>query len=313
MNPVFLDTHPRSPVQSAKLCEWGKSSRPGIRYVETGSVCFRVREGGSSGSTLVLFADGPNALEHHDAIFDRLAQWSGVVAVDPPGFGFSTPESNFDFTLRAFADAYAALLTALGRGPYVLCPTCTNVYPVALIAAEHPDLVSHVVLMQALEWDQERIWTSKIVDPNGDLARPYAGQTFNYQMRAAAAEAWYPNALGDPAKVTSFLRQSCDCFAHQGNFCLASLIQAWFGPDGKRPAFPPFNQPALAVWGVNNRSHRKSNKRSLLSIAPRATFVEREGVGHFPEIEDPAWFEGLLKQFLRDNPVQAGSGKSTLP
>ncbi len=186
-------------------------------------------------------------------------------------------------------------------------------YPVALIAAEHPGLVSHAVLMQALQWDQERIWTSKIVDPNGDLAKPYAGQTFNYQMRAAAAEAWYPNALGDPAGIASFLRQSCDCFAHQGNFCLASLIQAWFGPYGGRPAFPPFKQPALAVWGLNDRSHRMSNKRSLLSLAPHATFVEREGVGHFPEIEDTAWFEGLLKQFLRDNPVHAGSGKSTLP
>ena len=72
MNPVFLDTHPRSPVQSARLSEWGKSSRPGIRYVETDSVCFRVREGGSGGPAIVLFADGPNALEHHDAIFERL-------------------------------------------------------------------------------------------------------------------------------------------------------------------------------------------------------------------------------------------------
>src|SRR4051812_27946460 len=59
MKPVFLDTHPRSPVQSAKLSKWGKSSRPGIRYVDAGAVCFRVREGGSGGSTIVLFADGP--------------------------------------------------------------------------------------------------------------------------------------------------------------------------------------------------------------------------------------------------------------
>ena len=36
-----------------------------------------------------------------------------------------------------------------------------------------------------------------------------------------------------------------------------------------------------------------------MKIAPNATFVEREGVGHFPEIEDPAWFEDLLRQFLK--------------
>jgi hypothetical protein len=49
---------------------------------------------------------------------------------------------------------------------------------------------------------------------------------------------------------------------------------------------------------MNDRSHRKSDKRSLLNIAPNATFIERVGVGHFPEIEDPDWFERSLRQFV---------------
>ena len=59
--------------------------------------------------------------------------------------------------------------------------------------------------------------------------------------------------------------------------------------------------PTLIVWGMNDRAHRKSDKRSLLNIAPHAQYLEREGVGHFPEIEDPIWFESLLRQFLHDN------------
>jgi pimeloyl-ACP methyl ester carboxylesterase len=298
MDPSFLDTHPASPVQSSRSSEWGGSSRSGIRYVETETVSFRVREGGAGGPTIVFFADGPNALEHHDPIFDRLIPWTRVILIDPPGFGFSTPKPNFDFKVGSFADAFAELLTSLESGPYVLCPTCTNVYPSALIAAGHPELVSHLVLMQALDWDQARIWTGKIVDPNGDLAKPYAGQELMYRTRQVAARTWYPNALGDPDRNESFLRQSCECFAHGGNFCLASLIQRWFGPDIDRPAFAAFSQPTLAVWGVNDRSHRKSDKRSLLNIAPHARYVEREGAGHFPEIEDPVWFESLLREFL---------------
>ena len=301
ISPSFLDTHPLSPVQSAKLSQWARSSRPGIRYIETESVCFRVREGGSKRPTVVLFADGPNTLEHHDPIFEKLAKWTRVVAIDPPGFGFSTPNPDFDFKVGAFANAFVELLISLGAGPYVLCPTCTNVYPSALIAAEHPELVSHLVLMQALGWDQERSWTGKIVDPTGYLAKPYIGQQLIYQTRSTAAKAWYPNALGHPDRIGSFFQQSCECISHGGNFCLASLIQSWFGPDVDQPAFPTFSQPALAVWGMNDRSHRKSDKRSLLNIAPHAKYVEREGVGHFPEIEDPVWFDRLLRQFLRDN------------
>jgi len=300
MNPSLLDTHPLSPVQSAKLSEWARTSRPGIRYVETDAVHFRVREGGTGDNAIVFFADGPNALEHHDPIFDRLSKWTRVIVTDPPGFGFSTPKPHFDFSLDAFTDSYAELLSSLG-GPFVLCPTCTNVYPCALIAAKQPGLVSHLVLMQALGWEQEKIWTGKIVDPAGDLAKPFVGQQINYRTRMDAPRTWYPNALGTPHLAEPFLKQSCDCFTHGGNFCLASLIQSWFGPGIADPSFPPFKQPALAVWGLNDRSHRRSDKRSLLTIAPHARYVERENTGHFPEIEDPEWFEALLKDFLRNN------------
>lgn len=303
MKASFLDTHPLSPIQRARRSEWARSSRSGARYVETDTVCFRVREGGSGATTVVFFADGPNTLEHHDPIFDKVCRWTRVVVIDPPGFGFSTPSPNFDFTLRSFTDAYARLLLSLGIGPYVLCPTCTNVYPSALIAVEHPSMVSHLVLMQALDWEQERTWAAKIVDPNGDLAKPYSGQDFNYKTRAMAARTWYPNAVGRADLLEPFLQQSCSCFAHDGSFCLASLIQSWFGPDAERPSFRPFAQPALAVWGMNDRSHRKSDKRSLLNVAPNATFVELEGVGHFPEIEDPECFERILRQFIMGSPA----------
>ncbi len=301
MNPILLDTHPASPVQAARLSQWAARSRSGIRYVETETVWFRIREGGKGKQTVVLFADGPNTLEHHDPVFNRLTSWTRVILIDPPGFGFSTPKPSFDFSLRAFTEAYAHLLEAIGAAPYVLCPTCTNVYPSALIAAGHPDLISHLVLMQALDWDKERLWTGKIVDPNGDLAKPYTGQELIYRTRAGAAANWYPNAVGDPGRHNAFLRQACACFDHGGNFCLASLIQAWFGPEVKTPLFPSFQQPTLAIWGTNDRSHRKSDKRSLLAIAPHAQFIEREGVGHFPEIEDPVWFEEMLRVFLKES------------
>ena len=298
MNAIHLDTHSLSPVQRAHQSIWAANSRTGVRYVETEAVCFRVRESGTGQHTIVLFADGPNTLEHHDPIFERLALWARVIVVDPPGFGFSTPGPDFDFSLFAFTQAYTQLLLALGIKGAVLCPTCTNVYPCALIAARDPELVSHLVLMQALAWREERIWVRKIVDPTGDLASPYLGQDLIYRTRAAAAANWYPNALGDTGRAAAFLHQARGCFDNGANFCLASLIQAWFGLDKDAPEFPSFTQPTLAIWGLSDRSHRKSDRSSLLLIAPHATMAEREGVGHFPEIEDPEWFERTLKSFL---------------
>jgi pimeloyl-ACP methyl ester carboxylesterase len=89
---------------------------PAFRYVETGTVWFRLRIAGEGRQSIVLFADGPNTLEHHDPIIERLAGWARVIAIDPPGFGFSTPKPDFDFSVQAFAAAYAELLITLGAG-----------------------------------------------------------------------------------------------------------------------------------------------------------------------------------------------------
>ena len=75
----FLDTHPASPVQAAHLSKWAAAWRPGIRYVETETAWFRVREAGSSDRTILLFADEPNAIEHHDEIFDPSDALLGAV------------------------------------------------------------------------------------------------------------------------------------------------------------------------------------------------------------------------------------------
>ena len=56
----------------------------------------------------MLLADGPKALGCRDAIFERLAQWSRAVTVDPPGFGLSTPGPDFDFRAGFFGTTSAA-------------------------------------------------------------------------------------------------------------------------------------------------------------------------------------------------------------
>lgn len=141
-----------------------------------------------------------------------------------PALASRTPKPHFDFSLDAFTDGYAELLSSLG-GPFVLCPTCTNVYPSALIAAKRPELVSHLVLMQALGWEQEKIWTGKIVDPAGDLAKPFLGQQINYNTRTNAPKTWYPERAGHTAPRRTVSQAVLRCFAHGGNSCLASLIQ----------------------------------------------------------------------------------------
>jgi len=54
----------------------------------------------------------------------------------------------------------------------------------------------------------------------------------------------------------------------------------------------------LVLWGLADRTHRRTDKRSILSYMPHARWVEFDSAGHFPELEEPERFREVLFRFL---------------
>jgi len=282
---TFLQTHRRARPPSGD----------GVRFVELPQATLRVRVAGTGPVALVIVPDPPNVIEHYDRLIALLAPHLRVVCCEAPGFGFSRPAPGFDFSPASQAASMAALLARLALGPYLLAFPCFAGLVAVQLAAEHPELVNGLVIVQTPAWSEALGWVRRI-DRRGLLQTPWLGQLAMSFGKRRVARGWYRAALPPGADPAPFLAPALAAFERGGAYCLASAFQAACRTPA--PRLGPVRQPALVVWGGADRTHRRTDKRSILAYAPHADWAEFEGAGHFPDLEQPERFRDEVLHFL---------------
>ena len=270
-------------------------TREGMRYEEIEGATVRLRAAGRGAHTIVFTPDPPNVIEHYDRLFDLLAPHLRIVCFELPGFGLSFPKARFDPSFPAGVGLVARLLDHLRAGPCVLALPCAAGLISLGLARDRPDLVSKLVLIQTPSWPEEIAW-SRRVDSSGLLGTPILGQLLMALGRRKVARGWYAAATPDRETAGRLDAVAQERFDHGACYCLASAFQAI-----RREPMPDFGvlrQEALVLWGLADRTHRRTDKRSPLTFLPAARIVELEGAGHFPDLERPEWFRDQLLEFL---------------
>ena len=282
---TFLQTHRRTRPPSAA----------DVRLVELREATLRVRVAGEGTAAVVIVPDPPNVIEHYDGLIALLAPHARVVCCEAPGFGFSRPAPGFDFGLASQAATMAALLARLALGPYVLAFPCFAGLVAAKLASDRPELVRGLCFVQTAAWSEELGWVRRI-DRRGLMQTPWLGQLATSLGKRRMARAWYRAALPPGADPAPFLAPALAAFERGGAYCLASAFQAACRTPA--PRLGPVRQPVLVVWGGADRTHRRTDKRSILAYAPHADWAEFEGAGHFPDLEQPERFRDEVLHFL---------------
>lgn len=272
--------------------------RPGMEFLDLPQGRLRVRRAGAGERALIFCTDPPNVLEHYGPLFARLKRERALttIAFEPAGFGHSTSKGPAPHSIEAGAAATEALLEKLGIRGAVLAFPCVAAYAALRVAARRPDLVAGLVLLQAPAWREGARWVAR-VDRRRVLRTPVVGQVVNYVRADAIIRRWYAAAAGAPERGARLQGFAIEALDHGARFPLASAFQTLF--RGPAPDLAPVAQPTLALWGAADRTHARTEKDSILEHAPGATVVEVEGVGHFPELEDPNAFAGLVLDWMR--------------
>jgi len=289
-----LDTLRLARGLSARALDWATGSRPGIELVELSLARVRYRASGSGPTTIVFVADPPNVVEHYDRLVELLVPTFRVVCVDMPGFGFSYPKRQFSYSIDDQVQVLTELLEHLDDGPYFLAFSCGAAFAAIGIAAQQPDLVAGVINIQAASWDEQARWARR-VDLMGLVGTAVVGQLLLAMAPSWVAGKWYKASLPESRETEAFPRIGSEALSRGACFCLASGLQQL---RARSPVLRPVDLPAMVVWGLADRTHRRTDKSSSRAYFPEARWHEFPSAGHFPELEDPVQFADILHEFV---------------
>lgn len=272
---------------------WASKTRPDIRFHDTGVTQYRYREQGA-GPTIVFAADPPVTLEMYDPLMARFATRFRVIVVELPAMGFSAARLSYGFGFRESADDLIRFLDAVAGKAALLAFSCAAGMAAADIAARRPDLVSKLALVQTTDWEGFQAWR-KARDPKNILAKPFIGQMAMRRMGPARAPAWFKLSVGAAAMVEPFCTCTAETLAQGAGWNLASAYQRYLAP-GPSPIARP-RQPMLVLWGRADRSHGPDAPSRAKNLGEDVRVIERDGVGHFGDLEDVDGAFGIISGF----------------
>lgn len=256
---------------------------PDTRLLRTNCGTLRVRDSGGPGPVLLMVPDGPNVIEHHASLFERLASHARVICFDMPGFGFSRPPFGYSHSLRQGAETVLAVMDALNLREAALHFSCANGFYAIAAAKLAPARVRRLLLCQTPSLRSMRAWTGRVVP--WPVRTPFIGQPLLRATRRRVAHGWYAAALPDKTLRPAFRAIADHALAHGGCFCLAGVVQGL--AKAEESELQGVRQPVTLIWGDADRSHSHTQAESLLELLPQAQIHHATDCGHFPDLERP--------------------------
>lgn len=264
------------------------------RFLDTPAGSVRVFDSASAKPCVVLVPDGPNVIEHYEALIGLLARDLRVVCLDMPGFGFSVPAPSYRHSLAEGASAVLATLDQLEVGTATLAFGCANGFYALRAARMAPERVSGLFLAQTPSLPAMQAWARDVIP--WPLRVPVVGQAVGWRSRRKAAQRWYDAPLPTATDREPFREIAEQALSRGACFCLAGVVQG-LGRE-KAGALAGVKAPCTMVWGERDRSHRRTNPKALRDSVPHAEIIRFEDCGHFPDLEQPERFARLLLEHV---------------
>jgi pimeloyl-ACP methyl ester carboxylesterase len=224
---------------------------------------------------------------------DALAASHRVIRLDLPGAGLSPPDSTGDYSDARAIALVLALMDEAGVDQADLIGHSMGGRIAWRLAAAHPERVRRLVL----------IAPDGFASPGFDYGKPPEVPATLALMRwflpRSAIRANLAVAYADPARMTEdAVTQAHDMLRAPGaRAALLERMRQTILTD-PRPDLTRITAPTLLIWGEADAMIPVTNARDYLAALPRAQLLALPGLGHLPQVEDPAAALPALTGFL---------------
>jgi pimeloyl-ACP methyl ester carboxylesterase len=243
------------------------------------------RPGGQAGApTLVMLHGYTGSKENWYRLADALGRRYRLIAPDLPGWGESERRAGTDHGFAAQAGRVAGFLRAVVDGPVVLLGHSMGGGIAAVVAARHPGLVSHLVLLDAagIEFTENR-FARDVLDGGNPFGVHDAASLEHYlsilfhQRQARPPMPW----PAGPALVAHRRRE--------GEFEQSVLDHVGRGQDRFLPGEEAarIRQPTLLAWGARDQVIDASAMDLYAARIPQARTLLLPDAGHMALMECP--------------------------
>lgn len=259
----------------------------------------RVNLAGAGPQTVLLCPDPPHVLESYAPLIRTLAARFRVLSFETPGFGYSRPARDYDYSLDALAGVIGGVLDASETQRVFSAVPCGNGFGALRFAQLHPGRVAGLISIQTPDFGEYQSWIER-VDPDGRLRTPLSGQRQTARDLQTVSRNWLRVAENDRTVQAGYIES---CAGHLDNgacYCLASALQKFVATDD------PFRDwrldaPAAVLWGAADKTYRRRpafSFESYLSETPADRTLAVPKVGHFPEMSRPDLLLQLVESLV---------------
>lgn len=268
---------------------------PEGRYVElSDGLTLHYLEHGTGTPVVFIHGSGPGASGHSN--FKLNYRWLAdhgyrAIVPDLPGYGLSSKPTDCEYVLDFFVVALHRFLENIGISRCVLVGNSLGGAIAMKYALDHPDAVSHLVLMGPGGLEERGVYLRMegIQRMMADFAEGVLDRT---GMRRLLELLVY-----DPAHVTeALLDERVPVCAIQPKEVLSTMRV----PDLSE-RLHEIRVPVLGFWGTNDRFCPASGAMRVLEHCPDARFVLVNRCGHWVMVEHAEMFNRTLLDFLRNS------------
>jgi pimeloyl-ACP methyl ester carboxylesterase len=249
------------------------------QFIDIDGIRTRYRRIGDGPDVLVLHGWGAR-IEAVGPIIEALSRQCTVYAPDLPGFGETGPPPRQPWGVTDYASWTRALMTALElRRPSIVGHSRGATIAIKL-AAEHPDLVDKLVLVDAAGIKPKRTWRYRRRVATAKLAK-YASRALGGPGRRWRERVIERNASED-YKAAREMRPTLVRLVNEDITELLPLVKA----------------STLLVWGDRDDATPLSAGQTMERLIPDAGLVVFEGAGHFSYLDERHRFGVVVSHFL---------------
>lgn len=239
------------------------------------------REAGQGPALILVHGLGSSADVWRDSLL-LLARGYRVIALDLPGYGKSD-KPRADYSVQYYARTLHEFIRALGVKKVALAGNSLGGWIAALTALEHPEEVSHLILVDSAGLRRD---TMPAVSINPATKE---------QMRALLLA-----LFADRSFVTEAIVNEQWEYRKEIRATVQATLDSWkTSPPLLDDLLKQLTVPTLIVWGRQDTLTPLDMAERFAKGIPGAKLVVIENAGHLPQVEQPGAFYRAVKGFVR--------------